>query len=124
MFDDRSDLPILSYEPAAKPDPLRFLNKMRMWRSITAWSSVITILGLVSYFPFALMSVAVLGVASIMALMYMTRAAWHAVDSGYAIRHLGLAIFLMPLALLGVFLVTRLVESDIKKWQVEDEADV
>jgi hypothetical protein len=48
----------------------------------------------------------------------MFRAAASEVSVGYAVRHLVLAILLLPALFLGVFLVTRLVEADLVNWRL------
>ena len=48
----------------------------------------------------------------------MVRAAASEVGMGYALRHLVLALALLPLLFLGIFLVTRLVESDQINWRL------
>lgn len=62
-----------------------------------------------------------LAVASVMTLVYMTRAAACEVGAGYALRHLLLAIALMPVLFLGVLVVPLMVQSDMIKWR--DAAD-
>ena len=55
--------------------------------------------------------------ASVMRLVCMTRAAAREVGTGYAVRHLLLAIALTPVLLLGIFLVLLLVQADMIKWR-------
>jgi hypothetical protein len=112
--------PMLAYAtpevPAAAGDP--FLMPMRDWRRYTAWGLLAAIVGVVVWWPAALVAMAFVLVACVMTLITMTRYAAHNAGTAYAVRHLALAIALMPVMLLGIFLVSRLVQADIERWHL------
>jgi uncharacterized protein involved in response to NO len=89
---------------------------MRAWRRYTAWGVLACLIALVIWWPTALVPLAFVLLAAVMTLIRMTRYAAHNVGAGYAVRHLALAIVLTPFLLLGVFLVSRLVQADIERW--------
>lgn len=91
---------------------------MRRWRRVAAWGFWLTIAGLAFSLPLALVALVALCVGSIGALVYMFRAGASEVGTGYALRHLVLAMALLPLLFLGVFLITRLVEADLVNWRL------
>ena len=61
----------------------------------------------------------VLFVEAAMALWWMTHAAWIARGAGYALSHLGLALLLVHVMLLGAIVLPTLVRVDLK-----DDRDV
>ena len=123
---------VLEYESPEERDRIPFIGPMRMWRSITGWAlafalfvpSLFTSMELKAFVPLALAALALLVVASTLTLYYVTRAAAAEVSVGYAVRHLCLAVALYPVFLLGIFLVPRLVESDMIKWRLAERPPV
>jgi hypothetical protein len=111
-------IPVLEYSSPDAQDAIPHIGAMRLWRRIAGWGFWLSIPGLVFYLPLAVVAVAVLCVGSIGALVCMTRAGANEVGTGYAVRHLLLALLLIPILFLGVFLVTRLVESDLVGWRL------
>ena len=91
---------------------------MLAWRRFASWCLWLLIPGLLLFWPLGLALFAGLCVCSIGALMYMYRAGASEVGRGYALRQLLLAVILLPVAFLGVFLVTRLVEADLVNWRL------
>jgi hypothetical protein len=110
--------PVLEYWSPEAPDAIPFLGAMRLWRRVAGWGFWLSIAGIVLYLPLALAAFAVLCLGSTCTLVFMVRASAREVGVGYAIRHLLLAIVLLPVMFLGVFLVTRLVESDMVTWRL------
>lgn len=116
--------PMLAYAtphiPAVVGDPL--LMTMCAWRRYTAWGLLACVIGLIAWPPSALVALAFVLFSSVMTLIGMTRYANSNVGKAYAIRHLALAIVLAPIFFLGVFLVSRLVQADIERWLMSDNA--
>lgn len=94
------------------------LMPMRAWRRYTAWGLLAAFIGGIVWWPMALMALVFVLVACVMTLVTMTRYAAHNFGTAYAVRHLLLAIVLSPILLLGVFLVSRLVQADIERWHL------
>src|SRR5687767_13574479 len=92
------DRPMLAYAtpeiPAVVGDPL--LMPMLAWRRYTAWGLLAAFIGGVVWWPAALLALVFVLVACVMTLVTMTRYAAHNFGTGYAVRHLLLAIVLTP----------------------------
>ncbi len=101
-------------------DPIRFIDSMRSWRSIAVWMLPITVIALIEYPPIAFIPLVVLTASTTLTLTYMTRAAANEAGTRYAAMHFLLALALLPVLFLGVFVVTRLVESDLSKWRSDE----
>jgi hypothetical protein len=96
---------------------------MRAWRLYTAWGIVVLLLT-GWFWPMGVTGLILTLVAVVITLVQMTRFAAHHCGTSYAIRHLVLSVCLMPMLLLGVFVVPRLVETDIDRWRaIEDRRD-
>ena len=114
--------PVLEYESPSDADPLPpLLVAMRMWRSRAGLCAIFTGVAMGALSEGASWWVAIvplcgLGLTCVLTLIYMTRVAMVAVGVGYAVRQLLLALALSPVLLLGVFLVPRLIESDLMNW--------
>ena len=93
------------------------MSAMRMWRSIAGWSLLAFVGGALSIRLLAAIALGGFVAASVMTLIYMTRAAARELGTGYAVRHLLLAVALTPVLLLGIFIVPLLVQSDMIKWR-------
>jgi hypothetical protein len=121
----RQDLPIIDYAPPDPPADPPFVPAMMRWRSVCGWSFWLGIVSLVAdnYFNVPiplrawpiLASISGMSVGSIMTLIYLAKASCATVGTGYAVRHLILAVALLPVCLLGIFLVPMLVQSDLVK---------
>ena len=109
--------PILDYAVSPASDDIPFLPAMRIWRSVAFWSLLVFIGGALSNRLLAAVGLGALLAASVMTLLYMTRAATTEVSTSYALRHLFLAIALTPILFLGVFVVPVLVQLDLIKWR-------
>lgn len=109
--------PVLDHASPTKTGEIPFLPAMQLWRSVAVWSLVAFVGGSLLFPPAGAAGLMVLLVASIITLVYMTRAAAREVSAGYALRHLVLAIALMPVFFLGVLIVPLMVQSDMIKWR-------
>jgi hypothetical protein len=126
--------PVLDYESPQPEDPndpydsIAFVSSMRAWRKAAGWCFWATIGGVVlagqssnaGWAMLGLLGLAGLIVTSGGTLYYMFRAALREVGVRYAVGHLLLAMVLLPVVFLGVFLVTRLVESDFINWRLAE----
>ncbi len=102
--------------PAVVGDP--FLIAMRAWRRYTAWGLLAFVVGSIVWLPAALLATVFSLVTCVMTLVTMTRYAAHNFGTSYAVRHLILAIVLLPILLFGVFLVSGLVQADVERWHL------
>jgi hypothetical protein len=116
---------VLDYETPDPQDAVPFINAMRFWRIVAAYSFVPAPLGLFVYHPILLLALLTFAVGIVLTLTYMTRAAIAEAGPTYAVRHLVLAIVLTPALFAGPFLVSRLVEADLVNWRLAQRpADV
>jgi hypothetical protein len=131
MGEELPERPVLEYATpgGSEVGGAALLAHMRRWRSYTAIGVLIALVSSLAFSgvaPLGFLGFAIgLGVflvGAVMTLMYMTRAAAREVDRAYAARHLILAILLLPIFFLGVFFVPTIVESDLARWQREDES--
>lgn len=115
--------PMLAYAtpdiPAVVGDPL--LITMCAWRRYTAWGLLACVIGFIVWLPIGFVAGVFVLFSSVMTLIAMTRYAASNVGRGYAIRHLVLAIALTPILLVGVLLISRLVQADVERWILADE---
>ncbi len=86
-----------------------YLDRMIKWHRATLWCFLIGMLVPIVFIAVPLYT--------IVTWYFMYRAAAAEVDSGYALRHLLLAVLLTPFLLIGVLLVPLMVESDLTKWR-------
>jgi hypothetical protein len=92
---------------------------MRRWRGGLVWSIASTIVGGLIWLPIAVAGMVAIFVCCAMTLISMAQYAAANRGRAYAVRHTLLAIALTPLALIGIFAVSRLVESDIERWHLD-----
>jgi len=113
---------VLDYQTPEASREIPQLRLMHLWRTIGIWSLLWLLLGAVFPMVGAIALVSML-VAIVMTLIYMTRLATREVSTGYAIRHLLLALLLMPIFALGLIVVPLMVESDLVKWRDKAERE-
>jgi hypothetical protein len=106
--------PVLDYLAPTK-QATTLVELMQRWQWIATCCFVMMLVGSLFYRPFASLAFIALVVAIIMTLQYMTRAAAGELGTGYAVRHLILALVLLPFFLLGLFMIPGLVASEIRK---------
>ena len=116
-----------SVSPVADPSPV---VRMRRWRRLAGWGICLAVAGQVSgggpgSLVFALLSIGfvLFCFGCVAALVFMYRAAEDEFGTSYAVRHLIFAILGLPVFLLGLFLVTHLVEADLRQRQLADAAE-
>jgi hypothetical protein len=130
MNDDRAqnrrivhdEIFVLDYNASTSaPDDSR-LRRTCKWRKAAGWAWWATLLTLpLGTAEITLALAAIFLVFAGMSLYHMFRVAAAAVGRGYAARQLAVALLLMPALGVGVFLVTRLVRSDLLNWQLSEE---
>ncbi|MCP3918007.1 MAG: hypothetical protein GY711_20865 [bacterium] len=105
------------------------LDEMLRWRSRCSSLLAITIVvgGAVSLLPglhprlfngglwFLFALVPLLAVATLVTVYYLARVSLTHGGSSYAIQHVGLALVLLPIGLIGALIVPLLVRSDVEK---------
>jgi hypothetical protein len=108
--------PVLSYAPPKLRDSPNYIARMRFWHSMTAFSFVALIYSAMALPLLVFVAILVLLLISVvLTLVYMTQAAVREGGTGYAVKHLVVAIVLSPILLLGVFLVPLMVQADVAR---------
>ena len=120
--------PILDYANAGQTDglnadPAARWHAMLRWRDLTFACLVATPVAFSLDRTFGLLAFAALVVATTLTLISMTRTAAHEISPAYAVRHLILALLLLPIFFLGPLLVPKLVQADARRLRLSEEDD-